>query len=217
MQEEILRKLAQAVLEGDADKASDQAGEALRNKVDPMTVLEEGLSKGMATVGEQFENGDAFLPELLMASNAFNAAMAVLKPEMQAQSTEATRLGRVLIGTVKGDVHNLGKNIVATFLETHGFEVIDLGTDVGSLNFVEEAEKSKADVIALSSLMTTTMPGQKEVIDTLNEMKVRHKYFVVVGGGPVNQGWSDQIGADGYGRGAPQAVELIKGLLGKKG
>ncbi len=125
--------------------------------------------------------------------------------------------GRILIGTVKGDVHNIGKNIVATVFETQGFDVVDIGIDNPSLKFIEEAEKVKADVIALSSLMTTTMPGQKEVIDTLKEMNLRDKYFVIVGGGPVTQEWADRIGADGYEKSAIQAVEIVKKLLAKRG
>ena len=132
------------------------------NEMDPLKAVEEGLSKGMATVGEKFEKGEVFLPELLMAADTFNAAMEILKPEIEAQK-KADGQGRDgSHRNGKSDVHNIGKNIVATVLETHGFEVVRLGMDNPSLNFIEEAEKVKADVIALSSLMTTTMPGQKK-------------------------------------------------------
>jgi dimethylamine corrinoid protein len=117
---------------------------------------------------------------------------------------------------VKGDVHHIGKDIVITIFETHGFSVVDMGVDVPSLNFIEEAEKVRADAIALSAVMTTTMPGQKEVIDILREKRLREKYFVMVGGGPVNQGWADRIGADGYGKTAMDAVELLKRFLSQK-
>ena len=213
---EILENLSSAIVEGDGEKARKSAQEALQNKMDPLKAVDEGLSKGMAIVGERFEKGDAFLPELLMAADSFSAAMEVLKPEIEAQKKQLTRAGTVVIGTVKSDVHNIGKNIVATVLETNGFEVIDIGIDNSSLKFIEEAQKAKADVIALSSLMTTTMPGQKEVIDTLKDLKVRDKFFVIVGGGPVSQEWADKIGADGYGSSAVQAVGLVKNLMARK-
>ena len=213
---EILANLASAIVERDNDKAQKNAKEVLRSKIDPLKAVEEGLSKGMAVVGERFEKGEAFLPELLMAADAFNAAMEVLKPEIEVKKNRRARRGRILIGTVKGDVHNIGKNIVATVFETQGFDVVDLGTDNPSLKFIEEAEKVKADVIALSSLMTTTMPGQKEVIDTLKEMNLREKYFVIVGGGPVTQEWADRIGADGYEKSTVQAAEMVKRLLSQR-
>jgi len=215
-QKEILENLSSAIVEGDAEKARKSAQEALQNKMDPLKAVDEGLSKGMAIVGERFEKGDAFLPELLMAADSFTAAMEVLKPEIEAQKKQLTKAGTVVIGTVKSDVHNIGKNIVATVLETNGFEVIDIGIDNPSLKFIEEAQKAKADVIALSSLMTTTMPGQKEVIETLKDLKVRDKFFVIVGGGPVSQEWADKIGADGYGSSAVQAVGLVKNLMARK-
>jgi len=215
-QKEILENLSSAIVEGDAEKARKSAQEALQNKMDPLKAVDEGLSKGMAIVGERFEKGDAFLPELLMAADSFTAAMEVLKPEIEAQKKQLTKAGTVVIGTVKSDVHNIGKNIVATVLETNGFEVIDIGIDNPSLKFIEEAQKAKADVIALSSLMTTTMPGQKEVIETLKDLKVRDKFLVIVGGGPVSQEWADKIGADGYGSSAVQAVGLVKNLMARK-
>jgi trimethylamine corrinoid protein len=215
-QKEILENLSSAIVEGDAEKARKTAQEALQSKMDPLKAVDEGLSKGMAVVGERFEKGDAFLPELLMAADSFGAAMEVLKPEIEAQKKQLTRAGTVVIGTVKSDVHNIGKNIVATVLETNGFEVVDIGIDNPSLKFIEEAQKAKADVIALSSLMTTTMPGQKEVIETLKDLKVRDKFFVIVGGGPVSQEWADKIGADGYGSSAVQAVGLVKNLMARK-
>ena len=213
---EILANLSSAIMEGDSDKAQQNAKEALHSKIDPLKAVEEGLSKGMAVVGESFEKGEAFLPELLMAADTFSAAMEILKPEIEAQKKQMAKMGKILIGTVKSDVHNIGKNIVATVLETRGFDVVDIGIDNPSLKFIEEAEKVKADVIALSSLMTTTMPGQKEVIDTLKEMNLREKYFVIVGGGPVTQEWADRIGADGYGKSAVQAGEIVKKLMSKK-
>ena len=139
--------------------------------------------------------------------------MEILGPEIEAQKKEVIKAGTVLVGTVKGDVHNIGKNIVATVLETNGFEVVDIGVDRSALEIIEEAEKAKADVVALSSLMTTTMPAQKEVIEVLQEMGLRDKFHVIVGGGPVTQEWAAEIGADGYGESAVHAVAVVKTLL----
>ena len=213
---QILEKLAAVVIDGTEDEAKVLAQTVVANKIDPLEAIEQGLSKGMEIIGGRFECGEAYLPELLMAAASFNAAMAVLKPEIEAQKKQLVKLGKVLIGTVKGDVHSIGKDIVASVLDTSGFDVVDMGVDNPSLNIIQEAEKVQADVIALSSVMTTTMPAQKEVIDTLKEMGIRQKYFVIIGGGPVNQEWADRIGADGYGKSAIDAVALVKGLMAKK-
>jgi trimethylamine corrinoid protein len=215
-EQEILEKLSMAIIEGDEEKAKAYAGEALRIKLDPLKAVEQGLSKGMITLGERFERGEVFLPDLLIAADAFNAAIEMMKPAMEAQKRQIAKAGTVLIGTVNGDVHAIGKNIVAIVLEAYGFEVVDIGVDNPSLKFIEEAEKVKADVIGLSSLMTTTMPAQREVLEILREMHLRDKYCVVVGGGPVTQEWADKIGADGYGESAFQAVEVVKKLLSQK-
>jgi corrinoid protein of di/trimethylamine methyltransferase len=215
-QKEIFENLSMAIIEGDEDKAKEYANEVLQNKIDPLKAVEQGLSKGMVTLGERFEKGEVFLPDLLIAADAFNVAIELLKPAMEAQKKQVVKAGTVLIGTVNGDVHGIGKNIVAIVLEAYGFEVVDIGVDNPSLKFIEEAQKVKADVIGLSSLMTTTMPAQKEVIDILKEMDLRKKYFVIVGGGPVTKEWADKVGADGYARSAFQAVEVIKRLLSQR-
>lgn len=212
--EQILENLATAILEGDQDKARENAQAALAGQMDPLEAIDEGLAKGMAIVGGRFESGEAYLPDLLIAAEVFKAAMGILRPEIEAQKKQITKKGTVLIGTVKGDLHNIGKNIVATVLETNGYDVVDIGVDNPALKFIEEAKKARADVIALSSLMTTTMPAQREVIETLKEMNLRDQYHVIVGGGPVNQVWADEIGADGYGESAVQATELVQRLLG---
>jgi corrinoid protein of di/trimethylamine methyltransferase len=215
-QQEILENLSMAIIEGDEDKAKEYAKEVLIGKMDPLKAVEQGLSKGMITLGERFEKGEVFLPDLLIAADAFNIAIGVLKPAMEAQKKQVAKLGIVLIGTVNGDVHGIGKNIVAIVLEAYGFEVVDIGVDNPSLKFIEAAEKVKADVIGLSSLMTTTMPAQKEVIDILKEMNLRKKYLVIIGGGPVTKEWADKIGADGYAESAFQAVDMIKELLSQR-
>jgi len=215
-QQEILENLSMAIIEGDEDKAKEYAKEVLISKMDPLKAVEQGLSKGMITLGERFEKGEVFLPDLLIAADAFNIAIGVLKPAMEAQKKQVAKLGTVLIGTVNGDVHGIGKNIVAIVLEAYGFEVVDIGVDNPSLKFIEAAEKVKADVIGLSSLMTTTMPAQKEVIDILKELNQRKKYLVIIGGGPVTKEWADKIGADGYAESAFQAIGMIKELLSQR-
>lgn len=214
--EEMFNRLAEVTEHGSKEKAKELAQEIVAQNIDPIDAIEKGLSRGMNSVGAKFESGEAFLPELLMAAANFSAAMEVLKPVIDAQKRGVVKLGKVVIGTVKSDVHSIGKDIVATVLETGGFEVIDLGVDNALLHIIEQAEKNHADIIALSSLMTTTMPAQKEVIDMLGQMKLRDKYFVIVGGGPVNQEWADKIGADGCGISAIQALELAKSLMLKK-
>ena len=210
---QLMENIVRSIIDGDQVKAQEYAREALNINIDPLEVVESGFSRGMAIVGESFERGESYLPELLMAAATFNAAMEILEPEIEAQNKEIAKAGTVLLGTVKGDVHDLGKNIVAMVLETNGFSVVDIGVDVPSLNFIEEAKNVKADVIALSSLMTTTMPAQREIIEILKEKNLRDEYFVIVGGGPVSEEWSERIGADGFGKTAVDAVELIKKLL----
>ncbi|MCK5205187.1 MAG: corrinoid protein [Desulfobacterales bacterium] len=215
--QEILEQLAKAVLEGDKNSARENAQAAVDEGLDPLEAVDRGLSKGMEVVGANFESGESFLPELLMAADSFNAAMEILNPLIEANKQKISKLGTALLATVKGDLHNIGKNIVATVLETNGFEVVDIGIDQSTLNIIEAAQKHNADFIGLSSVMTTTMPYQKEVIETLSEMGLREKFFVLVGGGPVTQKWADEIGADGYGETAVDAVGVAKKLLEKKG
>jgi dimethylamine corrinoid protein len=190
--QEMFDRLAEVIEDGSKEKAKELAQEVVAQNIDPIDAIEKGLSRGMNSIGAKFESGEAFLPELLMAAANFNAAMEVLKPVIDAQKRGVT------------------------VLETGGFEVIDLGVDNASLHIIEQAEKNQADIIALSSLMTTTMPVQKEVIDMLGQMNLRDRYFVIVGGGPVNQEWSEKIGADGFGISAIQALELAKSLMLKK-
>ena len=212
---QLMENIVRSIIDGDQVKAQENAREALNINIDPLEVVESGFSRGMAIVGESFERGESYLPELLMAAATFNAAMEILEPEIEAKNKKIAKAGTVLLGTVKGDVHDLGKNIVAMVLETNGFSVVDIGVDVPSLNFIEEAKNVKADVIALSSLMTTTMPAQREIIEILKEKNLRDEYFVIVGGGPVSEEWAERIGADGFGKTAVDAVELIKKLLNR--
>ncbi len=213
---QILENLCQKIIDGDMDGIKELSNQALDNGINPLEILENGISKGMEFVGKRFETGEAFLPELLQAADAFSCAMEVVSPALEASNDNVEKLGKILLATVKGDVHNLGKDILATVLETNGFEVFDLGVDKGTLTIIDEAKKNNADVIGLSAVMTTTMPYQKELIDTLTEMGLRDKYIVLVGGGPVSQKWADEIGADGYGETAMEAVSIASGKIEAK-
>ncbi len=212
----ILDNLANAVITGKKDLARDNARAVIDNNIDPLEALEQGISKGMLTVGEKFESGESYLPELIMAADVFKVAMEILKPAIEANQTDIKKSGTVLLATVKGDVHNLGKNIVATVMETHGFEVVDIGVDQATLSIIDAAQDNQVDVIGLSAVMTTTMPYQKELIDTLQEMNIREQFIVLVGGGPINQQWADEIGADGYGESAMDAVNIATQKINAK-
>jgi len=213
---DILAALKTTIIDGDAAMAADYADKALAAGVDPLTAVEQGLSQGMTYVGDRFESGDAFLPELLMAAETFTAAMNVLQPALEQMKKDRPPRGKVVIGSVKGDVHNIGKDIVATVLGINGYQVKDLGVDVPSLTFIEEAERFNADVIGLSAIMTTTMPYQQEVIETLIAKNLRDRYVVIIGGGSVTQQWTDRIGADDYGRSAVDTLEKLGRLIKRK-
>ncbi len=205
---QILESLCETVVKGDLSHIKGLCRQALEQGINALEILEEGISVGMDIVGKRFETGEAFLPELLLAADTFTDAMEILGPVLEENNQNVSKVGKVLLATVKGDVHNLGKNILATVLETNGFEVVDIGVDQSTLAIIEAAEKNKVDVIGLSAVMTTTMPYQKELISTLEEMNIRNDFIVLVGGGPVSQQWADEIGADGYGRTAMDAVTV---------
>ena len=215
--EEIFEDLFRAVVDLDGEKGQRAANELIKEKLDPLEGIEKGLSKGMKVIGEKFGKLEIFLPELIMAADVFNSAMKILGSQISAADKNKIRKGTVVIGTVKGDIHEIGKDIVAMLLETAGFSVHNLGKDVPASTFLEEAEKAKADIIGMSSLLTTTMLGQKELIDILKETGDRDKYIIMIGGAPTSQAWADEIGADGYGRTAQDAVSLALELVSKKG
>ncbi len=209
-----LTALSDAIIKGDrgVEKKSQQLTQELLDAgVDPKTVLNEGLVAGMNVVGEKFKANEYYVPEVLISARAMHQSMAVLKPVLAASGVEPD--ATVAIGTVKGDLHDIGKNLVAMMLEGAGFAVMDLGVDVSAEKFVEAAEQG-ADVIAMSALLTTTMPSMKEVIDVLQEKGVRGKVKVMIGGAPVTQAYCDEITADGYAPDAASAVDTAKTLLG---
>ncbi len=212
MDKELLNRMAKAIIEGDRDQAQALAKEALAKKLDLIEILEKGYVPGIQKVGEMWEKGEYFLPELITSAECMKAAMAVLQPELEKARISTRSLAKVIIGTVEGDIHDIGKNLVASMLSANGFEVIDLGADVKLEKFVERAIEEKADFICLSALLTTTMLGQKRVIEILKEKNLLGKFKVMVGGAPVNQKWADDIGADGYAENAMAAVKTTKRL-----
>lgn len=211
----MLKKLADAVLSFDEAVAKAVAREALAAGVDPLTALEKGLKVGIDIVGEKFSRDELYLPHLLMAADALNAAVDVLAASIPQEALERMRVGTVVIATVKDDIHDVGKNIVAALLAASGFEVHDLGKDVDVAVIVEKAVEVKADLIMASALMTTTMQRQREIIEELEYKGVRDQFAVMVGGGPTTSEWAVKIGADGFGKSAAEAVAVAKQLLAK--
>ncbi len=214
MSEELFKKMASSIIDGDSDQAVALAKESVGAGIDPLDAITKGFVVGVNTVGEAFGRGDAFLPELVMAGEAMKAAVTTLDPEMKKRGTERKMLGKVVIATVEGDIHEIGKSLVATMLGASGFEVFDLGVDTASDKIIGKALEVNADIIAMSALLTTTMVKQREVIEELEKEGLRSKVKVMVGGAPVTREWVSTIGADGYSEDAIGAVMLAKKLLG---
>ena len=213
--EEIFEDLLRAVVDMDEEGGKRAVAKLIEEKINPIEGIEKGLSQGMKIIGEMFNKSEIYLPEMIMAADVFDSMMEILKPHISAETLDKMKQGTVVIGTVKGDIHAIGKDIVAMLLETAGFTVHNLGVDVATSTFIEEARKVKADIIGLSSLLTTTMPSQKDVIDILKETGERDKYTILIGGAPTSQVWADEIGADGYGETAERAVALALQLVSK--
>jgi len=212
MSEELFKQMAQTIIDGEEEVAAELAQKALDAGIDPLSVITNGYMPGVNEVGDSFACGQAFLPELVMAGEAMKAAIAVLEPAMQAAGTERQILGKVVLATVEGDIHEIGKSLVGTMLTSSGFEVYDLGVDVTSDELLAKAEEVDADIIGLSALLTTTMVKQKEVIDEIAKRGMNVK--VMVGGAPVTKEWVQKIEADGYSEDAIGAVNVAKELMG---
>jgi len=211
--EDILEDLRSAVVSYDKDRVIRVAEEALNSEVDPLIAMEDGLAKGIREVGCKFGT-EVFLSGLLMAADAMKAGVIVLEKAMRAED-KGKSVGTVVIGTVKGDIHDIGKNLVSTMLTVNGFKVMDLGVDVSSEAFIKKAEETSANIIALSSLLSTTMAYMEETIQLMRDLGCRDKYKVMVGGGQVTEKFAKEIGADGFGEEAGQAPALAKQLLAK--
>jgi dimethylamine corrinoid protein len=209
-QEELQKGLSDAVVGMDEEGTVNLAQEVVNNQYDTYQAIEKGLADGMDRAGKLFEEEEYFIPELLMCSDAMYAGLDILKPHLKID--QQTEKYKVVIGVVEGDTHDIGKNLVKIMLETSGFEIHDLGRDVAPKDFVAKAKEVKARVIALSTLMTTTMDGMAEVIRLLQQENIREKVVVLVGGGPISQSFADRIGADGYAKDAAEAARLARRL-----
>ena len=203
-----LKKLYDAIVSGDAKTSQAMTQQALAEGVDPLKLVNEQMVPAMDEVGRRFEANEYFVPELLISARAMKAALELIRPLLVARGDKP--VGRVAIGTVKGDLHDIGKNLVASLLEGGGFEVIDLGVNVSPEKFIETVNSKQANVIAMSALLTTTMPSMKTTIDALKQAGVREKVKVLIGGAPITQKYADEIGADGYSETAVGAVALAK-------
>lgn len=203
-----LKKLYDAVVSGDAKTTQAITKEALAAGVDPLKLVNEQMVPAMDEVGRRFEANEYFVPELLISARAMKAALELIRPLLVARGDKP--VGRVAIGTVKGDLHDIGKNLVASLLEGGGFEVIDLGVNVSPEKFIETVNAKQANIVAMSALLTTTMPSMKTTIDALKQAGVRNKVKVLIGGAPITQKYADEIGADGYSENAVGAVALAK-------
>jgi dimethylamine corrinoid protein len=210
--EKLFKKLSDAVVNMDEEETVLLSKKVVVDGYDAYEAIDKGLADGMDRAGKLFEEEEYFIPELLMCSDAMYAGLDVLKPHIRINNKVGKH--RVVIGVVEGDTHDIGKNLVKIMLESAGFEVFDLGRDIPPIRFVEKAEEVNAKIIALSTLMTTTMDGMAEVINILNRQKIRDRYKVMVGGGPISQRFADKIGADGYSANAAEAVRLARRLVG---
>jgi corrinoid protein of di/trimethylamine methyltransferase len=214
MSTELFQKMAQSIIDGDSEVAVELANQAVIENIDPIQAISDGFVVGVNTVGEAFANGDAFLPELVMAGEAMKAAVTALEPEMKIRGSERKMLGKVVLATVEGDIHEIGKSLVGTMLSASGFQVFDMGVDVSSAKIIEKVKEVDADIVAMSALLTTTMVKQKEVIDMLDKEGLRRKVKVMVGGAPVTRDWVQRIEADGYSEDAIGAVNVAKKMMG---
>jgi corrinoid protein of di/trimethylamine methyltransferase len=213
MPDETFSAMRQSIINGAPDTASTLARQAVAEGVAPLDAINNGYVLGMHAVGEQFARGQMFLPDMMASAEAMRAAMAVLDPELKKQGAEREMAGVVVLGTTKGDIHEIGKTLVGTLLTAHGFQVHDLGVDVSGEKFVAKVRELGADIVGVSALLTTTMRNQRGVIESLESAALRSQVKVMVGGAPVTRRWAEEIGADGYAKDAMSAVDLARELM----
>jgi len=212
-EEAILRELKNSILNYDEEKAKEYANKALEEGVDPLKAVEEGLAEGIREVGDKFTREEVFLPHLMVAAETMKSALEILNPEIRKRGKKTKTKGTVVLGTIEGDLHDIGKSIVAMMLEVSGFTVYDLGRDVLIDEFIEKAKEVNADIIGVSALMTTTMQGQKRLIDKLKERNLFGNYKIMIGGAAVSEEWANKIQADAYAEDAIEAVNKAESLM----
>jgi corrinoid protein of di/trimethylamine methyltransferase len=212
---DLFEEIVEATVKGDSDRCVSLARRALEAGMDPLDVIQDGYARGMHIIGDQFARLDCFLPEVMLAADAMKAAIDVLRPVLLQKGEQASK-GKIVIATIQGDLHDLGKNIVTIMLEAAGFTVYDLGADVPVRELVEKAETVGADIIAASAILTTTMSHMPDIARILTELGLRQKYAIMLGGAPVIADWAMSIGADGYGEDAVEAVEVANRLMERK-
>jgi len=215
MSDELYKEMAQSIIDGDSDIAIELAKKSIELNMHPLETITKGFVVGVNYIGDQFGLGEAFLPELVMAGEAMKAAVAVLEPELLKLGEAREMMGRVVLATVEGDIHEIGKTLVGTMLSASGFEVVDLGVDQPAANIIGKALEINADIIGMSALLTTTMVRQREVIEELDKEGLRPRIKVMVGGAPITRAWVEKIKADGYSEDAMGAVKIAKELMGK--
>jgi corrinoid protein of di/trimethylamine methyltransferase len=213
MSEKMFELMAQSIIDGDDEKAEELALKSIEQGIDPLDAINKGFILGVNHVGDEFSNGNAFLPELVMAGEAMKMAVNVLEPELARRGTTRAILGTVVLGTVEGDIHDIGKTLVGTMMSAAGFDVVDLGVDVPVVEMASKAREVNADIVAVSALLTTTMVKQRDVVEALDDMGLKN-VKVMVGGAPVTRSWMEEIGADGYSEDAIGAVAVAKKLMG---
>jgi 5-methyltetrahydrofolate--homocysteine methyltransferase len=215
MSQSLLDQLREAIIGLEESKAKDIAKQGIEEGVDCLDMVNQGIRGALDFMGERFASGAIFLPELMLAAKAADAAVEILEPDLLKRGGVPDKLGTVLMATVKGDIHDIGKNIVTLFLKSSGFEVMDIGVDKSSEEILDTAKRNEVDLIGLSALLTTTMPRMKEFIEFVKEREPGNRFKVFVGGAPITRDFADSIGADGYGADAAAAVEAAKKLLGR--
>jgi 5-methyltetrahydrofolate--homocysteine methyltransferase len=216
MNQDILGDLSQSIIRGDPDNALSLTEKALTSGLPPLDIINQGLIPGMNVVGNKFSTGEYFLPDLIISAEVMQKAMQLLEPELLSRGEEVASPGVVVLGTVKGDIHEIGKSLVATMLTANGYKVFDLGVDVSASQFIDKIKETQADILGLSALLTTTMVVQRQIIRALEEAGIRDHIKVIVGGAPVTRSWADEIGADGFAEDAISAVALTRRLVGAK-
>lgn len=212
----IYDEIKEAIIDGDEDLAVELAERVVEEKIDAVEAVQNGFIKGIEEVGKNWLNGEAFLPDVMMAADAMSAGMEILEPALAAAEGEDNSYedkGKIILGTVEGDIHDIGKNIVGALLTAAGYKVYDIGIDKKAEDFVEKAKEVDAKIIAASALLTTTMPAQSALVNYLDENNLRGQYKIIIGGGPTSSKWAEEIGADGWAETADEAVQLCKQLL----